>query len=166
MDFAGIYEEFFRRIYAYINCRVGLQAAAEDLSSLVFQKALARFAQYDPARGSHAQWLFGIARNEVNYHLRKAAILKFIPLDLFGDIFPADAAAGPGPAETEARSAALAAALAELAPKERDLISLKFYSEMNNREIARLTGLGESNVGTILYRCMAKLRKRLTGVNI
>ena len=57
----------------------------------------------------------------------------------------------------------LAAALRRLDERERDLIGLKFYSELNNREIAKVTGLSESNVGTVLYRCMAKLRKELAG---
>jgi len=159
MDFAAAYEAYFERIYSYIRCRAGGAAAAEDLSAEVFRKALEKFGQYDPGRGNMAQWLFGIARNEVNYHFRRAALLKFLPLDLFGDGFAGredrpPESAGPG---------GLAAALRSLDERERDLIGLKFYSEMNNRGIARVTGLSESNVGTILHRCMAKLRKELAG---
>ncbi|MDO8805536.1 MAG: sigma-70 family RNA polymerase sigma factor [Elusimicrobiota bacterium] len=165
MEFPEVYEEFFARIYSYIRCRIGADAAAEDISSAVFQKALARFEQYNPARGNMAQWLFGIARNEVNSCLRKAAILKFFPLDLFGDIFPGESGRDPGTGDTGGDIAELVSALGMLEPRERDMITLKFYSEMTNREIAAVTGLSESNVGTILYRCMAKLRKQLTGEN-
>jgi len=157
MEFAEIYDKHFDRIYAYVRCRVASGAVAEDICSAAFGKAFENFSQYDPARGEPVQWLFGIARNEVNRHLRRSAIVSFIPLDLFGDIFGDRAAAGPDAGET----GELYAALEELEPKERDLISLKFYSGLNNREIAGLTGLSESNVGTILYRCMAKLRKKL-----
>jgi RNA polymerase sigma factor (sigma-70 family) len=158
MEFAEIYDQYFDRIYAYVRCRVATGAEAEDICSAAFGKALENFAQYDPARGEPVQWLFGIARNEVNYHLRRSALISFLPLDLFGDIFKDRATPVGGDAE-ETRELSLA--LEELESKERDLVSLKFYSELNNREIARLTGLSESNVGTILYRCMAKLRKKL-----
>ncbi|HNW43753.1 MAG TPA: sigma-70 family RNA polymerase sigma factor [Elusimicrobiales bacterium] len=163
MDFAALFDEYFGRIYAYANCRVRDAAAAEDIAAAVFGKAFERLAQYDPARGGPAQWLFGIARNEVNLHLRRGAILGFLPLDVFADIFRDKAAEAPAALEKKQAEGELAAALAGLSAQERDLISLKFYSEMNNREIAALTGLSESNVGTILYRCMAKLRRELTG---
>ena len=48
--------------------------------------------------------------------------------------------------------------LARLAPRERELIALKYGAEMTNRAIARLTGLRESNVGTILHRTIQVLR--------
>ena len=70
MNFPKIYEEYFDRVYAYIRCRAGDGSMAEDIAARVFQKALSKAGQYDPARGNVSQWLFGIARNETNYHLR------------------------------------------------------------------------------------------------
>ncbi len=35
---------------------------------------------------------------------------------------------------------------------------MKYGAEMNNRAIARATGLSESNVGTVLHRAIQKLR--------
>jgi RNA polymerase sigma-70 factor (ECF subfamily) len=52
----------------------------------------------------------------------------------------------------------LNAALATLDKKERDLISLKFFSSLNNRKIAKITSLSESNVGTIINRAVNKIR--------
>ena len=52
----------------------------------------------------------------------------------------------------------LNAALEALNKKERDLISLKFFSSLNNREIAKITSLSESNVCTIINRAVNKLK--------
>jgi len=161
MDFWEIYEAFFSRIHAYVRCRAGSTAEAEDITSAVFQKALAKTAQFDPLKGNIAQWLFGIARNEVNYHFRVQALRRFLPLHLFENVL----ASHEDPvreAEDEGEKAWLVKALETLSARERDLISLKFYSDLNNREIAGLTGISESNVGTILYRCMTKLREEIT----
>jgi RNA polymerase sigma-70 factor (ECF subfamily) len=159
MDFSELYEKNFDKIYSYVRCRLRTDAAAEDVSSAVFGKAFECFSQYDPARGESVQWLFGIARNEVNYHLRRSVILNFLPLDLFGDIFSEKLHDRGDTSGENVRE--LCAALKELDAKEQDLIALKFYSGLNNRQIAAMTSISESNVGTILYRCMGKLRRKL-----
>ena len=48
--------------------------------------------------------------------------------------------------------------LARRTDRERELLSLKYGAECTNREIARMTGLSESNVGTILHRAVQALR--------
>jgi RNA polymerase sigma-70 factor (ECF subfamily) len=41
------------------------------------------------------------------------------------------------------------------------MIALKFSSGMTNRDIAQVTGLGESNVGIIIYRAVKRLQELL-----
>jgi len=61
--------------------------------------------------------------------------------------------------EAQVESERLAAILPILSERERFLVSLKYGAELNNREIARHTRLSESNVGTILFRAVTKLRE-------
>jgi RNA polymerase sigma-70 factor (ECF subfamily) len=98
--------------------------------------------------------LLTIARNVAIDHFR--AYRPHVPLD--------DAPEIPG-VETphtlsERRSdfERLTRLLASRPERERELIALKYGGDMTNREIARLTGLGESNVGTILHRTIQALR--------
>jgi RNA polymerase sigma-70 factor (ECF subfamily) len=51
------------------------------------------------------------------------------------------------------------AALAELEPRERELVALKFVAGLSNAEIAKVIGTSESNAGTRLCRVVAKLRE-------
>jgi RNA polymerase sigma-70 factor (ECF subfamily) len=53
--------------------------------------------------------------------------------------------------------------IAKLTPHEQEIVSLKFSSEMTNRQIADMIGLSESNVGVILYRTVRKLRSEFEG---
>jgi len=48
--------------------------------------------------------------------------------------------------------------LSALSVQEQEIVSFKFGSELNNRQIATMLGLSESNVGTILYRAVRRLR--------
>jgi RNA polymerase sigma-70 factor (ECF subfamily) len=57
------------------------------------------------------------------------------------------------------RRVTVRAALARLAPRERELIALKFHTGLSNSEIARVLGVSESNAGTLLHRTITKLRK-------
>ena len=52
------------------------------------------------------------------------------------------------------------ALLAALPERERELLALKYGADATNRAIATITGLGESNVGTILHRTVVSLRAR------
>ena len=54
--------------------------------------------------------------------------------------------------------------VARLPEQEQEIISLKFGAEMTNRQIAKVLKLSESNVGTILYRSILKLRDSFKGM--
>jgi RNA polymerase sigma-70 factor (ECF subfamily) len=54
--------------------------------------------------------------------------------------------------------ARLGALIARRSERERELLALKYGAELTNRDIARTTGLSESNVGTILHRAVEALR--------
>lgn len=161
MDFHTAYQELFKPVFAYVLCRVNDRALAEDLCALAWRKAYEKRAFFDARKGGFRQWIFTIARNEINMHRRLYYVRRFLSLtgfeDGLGDAEPAAADPEPDGGEEER----LLKAVARLNGRERDLVALKFYSGLNNREIARQTGLSESNVGTILHRCLRKLREEM-----
>ena len=57
------------------------------------------------------------------------------------------------------RRAALRAAMASLAPRERELVALKFFAGLTNSEIAARDRDSETNAGTRLHRVIEKLRR-------
>lgn len=162
--FAAIYDHYFPRIYTYIRYRVDNNQTADDLTAFVFERALSRLNQYQSGRAPLSAWLFGIARNAVSNHRRRKKRWQWLPLT-FADNRP-DHEQQPEAAmiqdETEER---LLAAVSQLPYRERDLIALRFVSGLNNRQIAALTDLTESNVGVILHRALKKLRADLKEVN-
>ena len=53
------------------------------------------------------------------------------------------------------------AAMQELAPEERDALSLVVSSDLSYREIARISGTSEGNVKVRVHRARVKLRKMM-----
>ena len=142
-------------LYAYLATLLRDRALAEDVTALAFERAFRRRRLFNPRRGSERAWLFGIARNaaldELRRRKRNVALADGMPelADAYTD-------------ETEATAllrSTLREALATLAPRERELVALKFHGGLSNREIARVLKVSESNVGTLLHRTITKLRR-------
>jgi len=70
--FAELYEKCMPRVFRYIYYRIGDMQQAEDLTSMVFEKALTGFGGYRPQKASMPTWLFAIARNAVIDYWRRA----------------------------------------------------------------------------------------------
>lgn len=155
--FGELYEEYLPKVYRYVKYRVGDVATAEDITSLVFEKALAKFRDYQAERGAISTWLFTIARNSVIDYYRRRSKQRTVSLD---DVQPTTEEGDPVAEEIARRElrALLQLCLDVLPRREQDIVSLKFGAEANNRQISRLLQLTESNIGTILYRAVRKLR--------
>ena len=163
MSFEELYDKYYARIYNYLRYRLIDRGAADDLVSVVFEKVLHKYDSFDPARYGLEPWLFAIARNTLNDHFRRRKVRGWFTItDREEDIASADSVEGSACRNED--NARLVSALASLTDAERELISMKFTLEMTNRDIAAQTGIGESNVGVILFRAMRKLRDILENV--
>jgi RNA polymerase sigma-70 factor (ECF subfamily) len=154
IDWDAIYTEQLPRVYNFFRYRVGDGQLAEDLTATTFEKAWRKRMNYRHNLGAFSTWLFTIARNVAIDHFRKNH--KELPLDdahLDVDPFPVEEII-----QRRYDFAHLSKLLAQLPARERELIACKYGAELDNRTIARLTHLSESNVGTILNRSVNKLR--------
>jgi RNA polymerase sigma-70 factor (ECF subfamily) len=153
VDWEDVYRQELPRVYGYLRWRVRDRATAEDLTSLVFEKAWRARGRYRQERASVSTWLLTIARNAATDHFRRAGPELRLPEgSLRQDATPETAALR---AEQLRRLRTL---VAELPPRERELLALKYGAGATNRAIAGLSGLSESNVGTILHRTVLSLR--------
>jgi RNA polymerase sigma-70 factor (ECF subfamily) len=152
-----VYADQLPRVLNFFRYRCGNPADAEDLTSVTFEKAWRGRDRYRRDKGAFSTWLFTIARNAAVDHYRARA--PVVPLDDAAHV--ATAAATPEDQSAQRSDAArLALLLQTLSDRDRDLIALKYGAEMSNRDIARATGLSESNVGTIVHRAVQALRER------
>jgi RNA polymerase sigma-70 factor (ECF subfamily) len=155
VDWGAVYREEMPRVFNYFRYRGLDRATVEDLTSTTFEKAWRARDRYRRDRAAVSTWLLAIARNVAIDHFRRSR--SAVPL---GE----DAARDEETPETAALRAAQSRRLTELVralpERERELVALKYGADATNRAIAALTGLSESNVGTILHRTVASLRSR------
>ncbi len=161
MNFEETYTRLFKPILSYIASRVSSLQTAHELAADTWQQVWAHREQFDPSRGNEQQWVFTIARNQVNKHLRFWQFKRFFSLTEQEEIIQSGEKAPLERLADQEKKQVLLAVFATLADRERDLLALKFQSGLNNRQIAQMTGLSESNVGTIVNRALNKLRSQL-----
>jgi len=157
LDFEALYRDARDDLYAYVATLLHDRAAAEDVTALAFERAFRKHGSFDAGRGSARAWLFGIARNAALDELRRRKRHATLATD------PADASATTPEdfTDTSLRKAALQAALATLAPRDREVIALRFHAGLETAEVAEVLGVSRSNAATLLHRAMTKLREAL-----
>jgi len=157
MDWESVYCSEMPRVYNFFLYCTGERALAEDLTATTFERAWQRRFLYSLRRAVPAAWLFGIARNVWREHLRQH---RHLAAEFMDDFIPSPQNIEQDWQEREERQH-LVELLRTLPEREAELIALKYGAGLTNREIARTTGLSESNVGTVLYRTIHWLKQKL-----
>jgi RNA polymerase sigma-70 factor, ECF subfamily len=151
-DFAALYERYVDPIYRFCYRRLGNRAAAEDATSVVFERALKALPRF--TTGSFRAWLFTIARNAItdvhradrgDQHLAAA-------WEIIDD--------RPGPEEISADLADgvwIRSLLKHLSPDQRQIVELRLAG-LTDVEIAQVLGRSHGSIRTAQYRALRKLR--------
>jgi RNA polymerase sigma-70 factor (ECF subfamily) len=165
--FAALFDRHADAVHRYAARRLGSEVA-EDLVAETFTTAFQQRHRYDPARGAGADarpWLLGIATNLVGRH-RRAEARRFkamarVPAPADHDEPLADRAADRVVARAVRRE--LAAALAALPARHRDVLLLVAWGDLGYGEAAQALGIPVGTVRSRLHRARSKLREALGG---
>lgn len=155
--FEPLYRYYKPHMDKFFKYRVNDTYTQEELTSKTFEKAIKGLDNFQWQGLSFSAWLYRIARNTLIDYYRKNSNKKNIqindediavsnekqPLEVLIDTFTQEK---------------LLHLLEELPLRERNIIYLKFFDGYTNKTISKLTGLTETNVGTILFRAIKKLR--------
>jgi RNA polymerase sigma-70 factor, ECF subfamily len=166
--FEQLYEEHAQGLFAFLRYRTGDTALAEELLGDTCERALRARKRFDPRKGSTKTWLYAIALNCLNDHVRRRTgegrALERV-------------ATGPGFATSEemeideltddeldglADRDRLERGLSRLSGIEREAISLRFGADLTVSEIAKLTGEQFTTVESRVYRALEKLRDAMS----
>src|SRR6185503_17362417 len=120
----------------------------------VVQETFLRLCKEDPARveGHLAQWLFTVCRNLAFDARKKEA--RMTPLG--------DTEIAVAPDLDERRTVSQILQVVDTLPKnQREVIYLKFQSDLSYKEISEVTRLSISNVGFLIHSAVRAIRKQM-----
>ncbi|RPI28329.1 MAG: sigma-70 family RNA polymerase sigma factor [Chloroflexota bacterium] len=142
VDWEAVFREEPPRVYNFFRYRLSDGTQAEDLTSATFEKAWAGRKRYRHDRASFSTWLFAIddfRRRRHTFSLEEVEI-------------ETDSPGVEEQVQTRQVLDQIGTMLRRLPDRDQELVALKYGADLTNREIARLTGLSETNVGSILNR--------------
>jgi RNA polymerase sigma-70 factor (ECF subfamily) len=154
------YAEFGTRIYRYLRYHVASADDADELTAETFLRAVRAASSFDPTRGNAKAWLFRIAQNVLRDARRRERRRGSVSIEAFRDLV-SDA---PSPEERllhEEQVRRLLAAMEELPDRDREVVSLRYGSELEYAEMAEILGIREPAVRTRLWRALGRLREAL-----
>jgi RNA polymerase sigma factor (sigma-70 family) len=146
------FQENATKIYAFIYSKVGNRAAAEDLTSQVFLKAV-RWLAADRSADSIRSWLYATARTAVADYWREQSVRAQVPLaDIENMLFQGS----DGPAESRRTREWAHRVLAALPEREREVLRLRFLKGYSAAEVGQALGLTAGNVRVIQLRALQR----------
>ena len=149
--FEQLYDRYVQRVYGFVSRRVGNRAAAEDITSAVFEQALVNLPKFEWRGVPFSAWLMRIAANAITDHWRRTAREA------------GDAAELPDAIEMDAieQRAILFQLVERLPGLQRRVIELRFGEEKSIREVAAALDRSEGAVKQLQLRALENLRKEM-----
>jgi len=163
--FAQLYLLHYKDVFNYCVRRLFDRHSAEDVTSTVFFKVMHNLDSFDGRATDFRSWLFRIATNAVNDHLRGARRRVGMMEKAVIRTREKPAYAIDCDEELLEKKALLKQAMLSLKPKYQTIITLRFFENMKLTEIAACLGKKPSTVRSWLQRATVKLRKKLDTAN-
>ena len=161
--FGELYERYQRQIYHYAARMCGV-AAGDDVVQETFLAVLRQGGRYDPAKGTVAAYLYGIARHHVIKRLDRQGVTLSEPVENAASeaVAPQDT-----PLETMARERMIGAvrqAVHSLPPAYREVVALCDLQEMDYATVAQVIRCPIGTVRSRLHRARGLLLRKLSAV--
>jgi RNA polymerase sigma-70 factor (ECF subfamily) len=154
-----------------IGHRLAARIDAEDVLQSAFLRARSQWVARPPEPENHFCWLYGIVRNQVQDEIRKAlgptrSLEREISLP---DDSVAEVVIGlvrsqttpSGAAIRKEEAALLRRAMAELKPRDYEIVTMRVFDELTFPEIGAVLGQPENTVTQRYHRALHKLLVKL-----
>ncbi len=158
-----LYRHHVDRVFRTVRGLLRSDAEAEDVTQDAMLIALTSLKRYSPRSGTpFAAWLTAIAVNTARRRFRR----RRPEITATGELPDVPAAeTDPGDDIDSAKQrAALLRAVAELEPREREIVSLRYGAELTAAEIAAQFRMKPANVRKILERARNRLGERVDAI--
>lgn len=165
-EFGKLYDKYIKKIYDFIYYKTQHKETAEDLTSIVFTKALEGIGRFDK-NGKFSSWVYRIARNTVIDHYRTKK--SDANIDDIWDLAVDDPAArrysGASNVEVDLdareKLEEIRRNLKKLKSEQRDIVIMRVWQEMSYAKIAEVVGKSEASCKMTFSRTIQQLRAEM-----
>jgi RNA polymerase sigma-70 factor, ECF subfamily len=161
--FAALYDRYYPRIMRYCLRRLFVRDVAEDVVSEVFLQIARNLPAFEgTTETDFRRWLYRIASNAVNAHLRQARRRHELleAAQRSRSLTSAQRASATMPMFEALDWPSVYQAIVELEPREQTILTLRFFADLPHDEIAHIVGANTGAVRTALSRILERLRAR------
>jgi RNA polymerase sigma-70 factor (ECF subfamily) len=159
--FTRLYRRHYDAIFRYCIHRLFDRQTAEDVTSTVFFKVVENAKRFKGTDHQFRNWLYKIATNAVNNHLRQAARRDRVQKAVRDKSSVPTTDCQNSANEPAEKLALVKQAMLTLRPKYQTIISLRFFENLKLTQIAEVLDANPGTVRSQLARALAKLRKKL-----
>lgn len=166
--FGELYDEFYPRIMNYVLRRTASIDIAQEVTSVVFFKALENIGRFEWRGLPFSAWLYRIASNEIANHYRGNGHKEYRLDETIALKAGAFGSHGDEATDLEAdllkheEFLSLHEQLSQLPLKYQEVITLRFFEDKQIGEIGEILGKPVGTVKSLLHRGLEKLRGRMT----
>jgi RNA polymerase sigma-70 factor (ECF subfamily) len=159
--FSEIFDRHYADIHGYASRRLG-PSLADDVAAETFLIAFDRRRRYDLEQPSARPWLFGIASNLIaRQHRAEVRQYRALVRASAAESVDGYAEQVDGRIDAAAQRARLAAALVQIAERDREVLLLVAWAQLSCEEAARALGIPAATARSRLHRARRKTRAAL-----
>ena len=157
--FEKIYSDLFPGLYGYIRARTTNTQDAEDIVSDVVFTIIRKLGNFHwQHNGSFSAWVFRIARNKLTDYYRKDGDVT-VDID---DIALADLSQAPEQLVLQKNEKVLLSRqIRKLSPRKQEVLALRYFGGLRNKEIALILDVDERTVSSYLKRALTEMQNEM-----
>lgn len=153
--FNELYERYFQRVYSYVYLRQRNRADAEEVVQEVFTAVFRSIDAYQ-GKASLLAWIYGIAKNTVNNHIRRARAhdqrIERAEADLLRSSYSLDTCTPEEHLSLRRSEEAIRERLESMAKWHSEVFVLRHVENLSIGEIAGRVSRSKDAVRSSLYR--------------
>lgn len=160
--FSLIFEAFYKKVYQFVYFRTLHKETAEDLTSMVFVKALEHISSFDKSKAQFSTWIFQIARNSVIdfYRSKKESVN-------IEDVWDLQSKENlEQELDIREKLEQVKGYLQTLPARQREIIIMRVWDGLSHKEIAEILSISEANSKMIFSRVLKELTQKMPQVLI
>ncbi|MBD3363488.1 sigma-70 family RNA polymerase sigma factor [Candidatus Dojkabacteria bacterium] len=155
--FNKLYDYYKAKVLGYCINRLSNIDIAEEITSDVFLSAVESIKDFDTKRNIRfGSWLYSVAHNKIIDYFRKK---KALPLDEDYKSQISETQDLTKDLVQDEMHYKIAKILSLIKPRYQEIISLRYFAELENDEIAKILKINKNNVAVLIHRALKSFKK-------